>query len=68
MRGRNLLTGIFLGAGSAIGLVLARRRAARRLGRIDVYFADGSLVSLTGSGDAERLIGHARAALAAARG
>jgi hypothetical protein len=68
MRGRNFLTGFLLAAGSAAGTVLYRRRAARRRERVQLYFGDGSMVSLTeGSPEAERLLGHARELLAAAR-
>jgi hypothetical protein len=47
MRSRNLLTGVLLGAGSAAGTLLLRRRLARRRERVDVYFGDGSMTSLT---------------------
>jgi hypothetical protein len=68
MRSRSFLTGFLLAAGSAAGAVLYRRRAARRRERVELYFADGSMVSLTeGRQDAERLLGHARELLATAR-
>jgi hypothetical protein len=68
VRGRSFLTGFLLAAGSAAGTVLYRRRAARRRERVELYFADGSMVSLTeGPGDAERLLGHAHELLATAR-
>ena len=68
MRRRNFLTGFLLAAASAAGLVLYRRRAARRRERVELYFGDGSMVSLTqGSPDADRLLGHARELLAIAR-
>jgi hypothetical protein len=45
-----------------------RRRAARRRERVDLYFEDGSMVSLAeGQLDAERLLPPAREVLAAAR-
>jgi TctA family transporter len=47
MRSRNVLTGVLLGAGSAVGTLLLRRRLARRRERVDIYFGDGSMVSLT---------------------
>lgn len=68
MRTRSLLTGILLGIGSGIGAVLFRRRNARRRERVDLYFEDGTIVSVAeGAGEAERLLRHAREALAAAR-
>ena len=59
-------------AGFATGLFagtfLYRRSSGRRRDRIDVYFADGSMVSFVdGSPEAERLLPVARQALAAAR-
>jgi hypothetical protein len=46
-----------LAAGSFAGSVFYRRRAARRRERVDLYFEDGSLVSLAeGSPGAERLL------------
>jgi hypothetical protein len=68
MRSRSFLTGFLLAAGSAAGTVLYRRRAARRRERVELYFGDGSMVSLTeGSPEADRLLVHARELLAAAR-
>jgi hypothetical protein len=68
MRARNFLTGFFLAAGSAVGAVLYRRRAARRRERVELYFGDGSMVSLAeGSPGAERLLAHARELLSVAR-
>jgi hypothetical protein len=65
---RKLLTGLLLGAGSLAGSILYRRRAARRVERVDLYFDDGSMVSLTeGMHDAERLLPIARETLRAAR-
>jgi hypothetical protein len=67
MRARSLLTVVGAALGSAAGVVLLRRRTARRE-RIELYFEDGSLVALTqGSDDAEPLLVHARELLAAAR-
>ena len=65
---RRLLTGFLLGAGSLAGTVLYRRRAARRRERVDLYYEDGSMVSLTeGSPELERLLPLARNVLHAAR-
>ena len=60
MRGRNFLTGFLLAAGSAAGTVLYRRRAARRRERVQLYFGDGSMVSLTKPDEAEPLLRRAR--------
>jgi hypothetical protein len=69
MRSRSFLTGFLLAAGSAAGTVLYRRRAARKRERVELYFGDGSMVSLTeGSAEAERILVHARELLATARG
>jgi hypothetical protein len=55
-------TGIFAGS------VLFRRSFARQRERVEVYFDDGSMVSLVeGSAEAEKLLPVAREALAAAR-
>ena len=58
---RRFLTALMLAAGSLAGSVLYRRRAARRLERVDLYAEDGSMLSLAdGSPDAERLLAIAR--------
>ncbi len=63
-----VFTGFLLAAGSFAGAVLFRRRAARRRERVDLYFDDGSMVSLVeGSSEAERLLPLARDVLQAAR-
>ena len=68
MKGRSFLTGFLLAAGSAVGAILFRRRAARRRDRAEVYLADGSLVSLVeGQPGAERMLLHAREVLTTAR-
>jgi len=65
---RKVLTGMMLAAGSLAGSVLYRRRAARRLERVDLYAADGSMVSISdGSPDAVRLLTLARELMAVAR-
>jgi hypothetical protein len=60
MRSRNVLTGMLLGAGSVAGTLLFRRRLARRRERVDVYFADGSMVSLTRPDEADPFLRRAR--------
>ncbi len=68
MAPRKLLTGLLLSAGSLAGSVLVRRRAARRVEHVDLYAADGSMVSLAdGSPEATALLPLARDLLAAAR-
>ncbi|MBV8079482.1 MAG: hypothetical protein JO186_03785 [Actinobacteria bacterium] len=58
---RKLATGMLLGLGSLAGSLLYRRRAARQRERIDLYAADGSMVSVSdGSPDAPRLLAAAR--------
>jgi hypothetical protein len=60
MRSRNVLTGVLLGAGSVAGTLLFRRRLARRRERVDVYFGDGSMVSLTRPDEADPFLRRAR--------
>jgi hypothetical protein len=66
---RRFLTGFLLTAGSLAGTVFYRRRAARRRERIDVYYEDGTMVSLAeGSAEAETVLLLARRILDSARG
>ncbi len=60
---------LFAAAGAiAAGAVFFRRGAARRRERVDLYFDDGSMVSLgDGSAEAARLLAIAREALRAGR-
>jgi hypothetical protein len=61
------LVALALGAASLLGIGLYARRG-RSQERIDLYFADGSLVSLdAGSPEAARLLPPAHDALRAAR-
>jgi hypothetical protein len=67
MARRRLVLPVVVGAGSFLGTVLYRRRTVRNRTRLDVYFDDGSMVSLAaGSPDADRLMPHAEAVLSAA--
>jgi hypothetical protein len=42
---RKVVTGALLAAGSIVGSLLLRRRAARRTERVDLYAQDGSMAS-----------------------
>jgi hypothetical protein len=54
---RKLAAGLLLAAGWLAGSALYRRRAARSAQRVDLYYADGSVVPLPeGSPGAERLL------------
>lgn len=58
-----------LALGWLIGFVLYRRTAGARRDRVDLYFEDGSMLSLeNGSGGLERLLPLARETLRTARG
>jgi hypothetical protein len=69
VRARNVV-GVVAGAAALAGaIVFVRTKAAVEREHVDVYFADGSMVSLEpGSADGDRLLPLARRALAAARG
>jgi hypothetical protein len=54
------MTGVLLGAGSVAGTLLFRRRLARRRERVDVYFGDGTMVSLTRADEASPFVRRAR--------
>ena len=61
MRRRKVFTGVLLAVGSVAGTIFYRLRVARRRERVDVYFEDGSMVSLTeGSPEAEAVLPLAR--------
>ena len=64
---RRRLFALLLAAGSLLGIGLYARRG-RRQERVDLYFADGSMISLEGdSPQAARLVPLAREALRNAR-
>lgn len=68
MRARSALTVLMGAAGAAAGAVLVRRRLSSGRERVELFFDDGTPVTLTqGSPEAERLLVHARELLAAAR-
>jgi hypothetical protein len=63
-----LTTALLLTAGSLAGSLLYRRRAARRVERVDLYADDGSMASIAdGSPDSERALMLARELMALAR-
>jgi hypothetical protein len=65
---RKMLTGLLLASGSLAGTIFYRRRVARRRERVDVYFEDGSMVSLIeGSAEAATVLPLARRILDTAR-
>lgn len=67
MRKRRLVATAVVGAGSFLGTMVYRRRTERRRTRIDLYFEDGSMVSLeAGRPDADRMLPLAGEALEAA--
>jgi hypothetical protein len=65
---RKVLTGFLLAGTSLAGTIFYRRHVARRRERVDVYFEDGSMVSLTeGSPEAATVLPLARRILETAR-
>jgi hypothetical protein len=69
MRKRRLVATAVVGAGSFLGTMVYRRRTERRRTRVDLYFEDGSMVSLeAGRPDADRMLPLADEALAAVGG
>ena len=68
MRARKVLTPVVLVAGAAAGTFLWLRRSVTPREHVDLYFADGSMVSFTpGSPEGDRLLPIARRVLADAR-
>ena len=54
--------------GAALAVAFLRRRGASRRAHVDLYFADGSMISIAGdSPEASRLIPLARDAIRSAR-
>ena len=67
MKSKKVVTGVVLAAGSLAGSMLVRRRAARRVDHVDLYAADGSMVSVAeGDAAADAMLELARGVLAAA--
>jgi hypothetical protein len=65
---RKLLGLLGFGTGLFAGSVVYRRSFGRRRERVDVYYADGSMVSFAeGAPEAEQLLAVARDALTAVR-
>ena len=65
---RRRLWFVVVGAGSFAGTLLYRRRSVRNRQRVDVYFDDGSMVSLTeSSAEAATVLPLARRILDTAR-
>ena len=65
---RRVLTGFLLTVGSLAGTIFYRRRSARSRERVDVYYEDGSMVSLAeGSPEAATVLPLARRILDTAR-
>ena len=65
---RRFVLGVLIGVGSFAGTLFYRRRSARSRTRVDLYFDDGSMISLAeGSPEAARLLPVARRILATAR-
>jgi hypothetical protein len=69
VKARSVLGVVAAGAALAGAIVFVRTKTAVEREHVDVYFADGSMISLDpGSADGDRLLPLARRAIAAARG
>lgn len=68
MAKRKFLGMLGFGTGVFAGSVLVRRSTRRRKDRVDLYFDDGSMLSLVeGSPEAEKLLAVTRDVISAAR-
>ncbi len=68
MRTRRALALAGAAVGSAVGAVVLRRRSTRSRDRLELYFEDGSLVTIAqGAPEADPLLLHARELLTAAQ-
>ena len=64
---RRKIVALALATGSVLGTVFVRRRQARTRTRVDLYFDDGSMLSLPEDNeDVQALLGPARSILAGA--
>lgn len=69
MRARSLVTALGVATGAAAAAAYWLRRTGSPREHVDLYFADGSMVSFApGSPEGDRLLPIARRVLAAARG
>jgi hypothetical protein len=69
VKARSAVGVLAAGAALAGAIVFVRTKSALDREHVDVYYADGSMISLdTGSADGDRLLPLARRAIAAARG
>jgi hypothetical protein len=67
MARRSVWTALALAVASGVGSVVLRRRRSRTSERVDLYFDDGSMLSLgDGAAEAQRLLPLAQDALALA--
>ena len=68
MRTRRALAVAGAAVASAVGAVALRRRSGRSRDRLELYFEDGSLLTIAqGAPEADQLLLHARELLAAAQ-
>ena len=67
MARRKVVTGMLLAVGSLVGAIAYRRRFSNRRARVDLYYDDGSMVSLAeGSPEGDKLLPLAHDVLRAA--